>query len=330
MPVISADIFRLALVKLTGSPLAVPATPPFKLARVTGESLTFVPQTTVSNELDPSGQVKDSILTGATSSGSVDFELTRHDAFLEYLEGVFRNTFGTGQKGDGATPTPTFSAVTANELIPGQVLMEWLIEKRFTDPTGAFLYHRFNKCAFESLSLQVSSNEPITGSVNVNGTTLDLDNAIITGATYADAGNNPVFTAPEVTMISVAAVPYTMCFNSLSLDFNSNIRAIDCIGTLGTKEHALGRFEATISGTAYFQSNDLLQALVDQDKFAVQVTLTDQLGNAYTFDYPVCKLTAVPVNASGTNQDVVANVTIQAIYDSSWGYTCKVTRVLAP
>jgi hypothetical protein len=277
--------------------------------------------------LDPSGQVKDSILTGATTSGNIEFELTRHPFFITGLESVFRNTFGVGTKGDGIDP-PTFGAVTADELVVGSVLKLFAIEKRFTDTsTSTNYYHMIRLCAFDTLSISIAPNQPITGSFGISGGPMALPVAEETGATYPSAGSYPVFTAPEVTMISLGAVPQTLCFNSLTLDFASNVRGIECIGTLGFREQTLGRFEASLTGAAYFVSNDILEALIDQDKFAVQVTMEDQDGNEYTFDYPVCKMTAGAVNAAGTGQDVIANVTIQALYDPNWGYTCKVTRV---
>ena len=328
MPVISADIFQLGAVKLVAG--AVPSNPALQLARVTGESIVFTPSTTISAELDPSGQVKDSILTGAASTGSIDGELSRHPLFDLFLEAVMRSTFGaaTPQEGDGVLPTPGFSTPTANELLVGSTLPLFMLEKRFRDAAGTgYLYHRFDKTAITTLSLSVSANEPITYSFGVSGGVMTLGTAILTGETYVSAGSRPVFTAPEVTELLIDGVPY--CFSSFTIDLNANVRGIDCIGTLGFREQVLGRFEASISGTAYFQSNDILQDLIDQTRFSVTTTLTDGVGNSYKFDFPVCKFTAVPVNASGTNTDVVANLSITPIYTPEWNYTVKVTRVQA-
>lgn len=331
MSVISADIFRLSAVKMTGTPPVVPATPAMVVARITGESLNFQPSTTQSNELDPSGQLRDSILTGATTTGSVDMELTKHPFFENWLQSVFRNLWATGLQGDGTAPyTPV--AVGANELIVGSLLDLYYIEKRFTSSDAVPLnyYHRVSLSAIDSLSISVAPNAPITASFGVSAGPLALSETALVGATFADPGTNPVFTAPEVVGIEIGAVPMTLCFSSLNLNFNSNVRGIECIGTLGFREQALGRFEATLEGSAYFVSNDLLQDLIDQSVFPVTVTLADSLGNQYEFFYPRCKMTAGSANASGTGQDVVANVSIQALYDPLWNFTARVTRVLAP
>lgn len=328
MPVISSDIFRLAVVKQTGNPPTTPASPAFMTARLTSESINFQPNVTTSNELDPSGQPRESILVGAQTTGAVEGELSKHTYIEDALAAAFRNAWGTGNKGNGAEPyTPV--AVSADELIPATTISSYLLEKRFTDPAGDFLYHRFGLSAVSSFNISISPGQPILTSVEYSGGPMTLAEEIISGATYADPGVNPVFTAHEVIEINVGTVPMTLCFSSLSMTFNSNVRGIECIGTLGFREQVLGRFEPVLEGTAYFVSNELLQYLVDQTVLPVTVTLEDSLGNQYEFFFPRCKMTAANANASGTNQDVIANVSLQALFDPLWNFSCKVTRVAA-
>lgn len=329
MSVISADVFRLGVVKLTGVPPVVPASPAFQLARLSGESLNFQPQVATSTELDASGQVRDSVLTGARTTGNVEVPLSKHTYFEDALAAVFRNTWGTGQKGDGAA-SPTFSAVTADELVVGSTLQLFMLEKRFTDPTGSFIYHRVNNAAAASMSISVQPGQEVQASIAYSGGTLDLVETAIAGATYADPGTKPTFTSPDVSEITIAGITGALCFNNLTMEFNSNVRGIECIGTLGFKEQVLGRFEATLTGTAYFASNDLLDYLVAQTEFACTVNLQDALGDYYEFFYPRCKMTSGSANAGGTGQDVLVNVGIQGLYSPNWGYTCKVTRFTAP
>lgn len=328
MTVISSDVFQLGVVKLTGGPPPViPATPAFIRARLSSESLNFQPSVTISPELDASGQVRDSILTGARSSGAVELPLSRHTFVDEMLAAVFRSTWGTGTKGDGSGPPPVTSAVGANELITGSTLPLYCIEKRFVNPLGGFIYHRFNDSAVASVSVSVAPGREITMSVNFSGGTMDAVETAIAGSTYPDPGTRPLFTAHEVTEVTVAGITNALCFSDLSLEFNGNVRGIECIGTLGFKEQVAGRFEATIRGSAYFVSNDLLDFLISQGTFPVTVALDDSQGNQYEFFYPRCRMTAAGANAAGTNQDVVSNVQIQAMYDPTRLYTCLVSRV---
>lgn len=322
MAVISSDLFRLGVVKLVAG--AVPSTPAFMVARLSSESLAFQPTVAQSNELDASGQVRDSVLTGARSTGSVEVPVSRHPYFEDAIAAALRSAWGSGLKGDGAS-TPTFSAVGADEVIVGNSLSLYMLEKTFTGPIGA-IYHRFNVSAVSSMSLSISPGSEINASIAYSGGTLDLVETAIAGSTYPDPGTRTTFTAPEVSEITMAGVTGALCFSNLSMELNSNVRGIECIGTLGYKEQVLGRFEASIKGTAYFVSNDLLDYLVSQTTFPVTVKIEDPQGNAYNFFYPRCKMSAGGANASGTNQDVVSNVSMNALYDPLRGYTLMVTR----
>jgi hypothetical protein len=278
------------------------------LARLSSESLNFQPTTIVSPELDPSGQVRDSILTGARTTGAIELPVSRHGYFDEMLAAVMRGAW------------------SANVLKVGSTLALYTLEKRFTNPAGGFIYHRINDAAVASASVSISPGREITASVNYSGGTMDFVEAAIAGATYPDPGTRPLFASPEVSEITIAGSTNALCFSDLSMEFNSNVRGIECIGTLGFKEQVLGRFEATIRGTAYFVSNDLLDYLVNQNEFAATVTIDDSQGNKYEFEFPRCRMTSGGAVAGGTNQDVVSNIALQALYDPATSTTVTITR----
>lgn len=309
MTVISADVFQLGAVRETGTPPATPSNPAFMLARLSSESLNFQPTTIVSPELDPSGQVRDSILTGARTTGAVEMPVSRHDYFDDVLAAVLRSTWNT------------------NVLKVGSTLALYTLEKRFTNPAGGFIYHRVNSAAVASASISISPGREITASVNYSGGTMDFVEAALAGSTYPDPGTRPLFASPEVSEITIAGSTNALCFSDLSMEFNSNVRGIECIGTLGFKEQVLGRFEATLRGTAYFVSNDLLDYLVNQNEFVATVVIDDSQGNKYEFEFPRCRMTSGGAVAGGTNQDVVSNIALQALYDPVTQTTVTITRV---
>src|SRR5580765_7080659 len=162
MAVYSADVFRLGVVALTAAG-ALPANPVWEVARITGESINFVPNTTTSNELDPSGQVRDSILTGAQTTGNIEMEVSRNNFLELVMAAVFRNDWGVGNKGSGTLPV-TPAPVAAGELIPAKALKQYVLEKTFFKPTGSTLedaYHTFVPTVFDSLSISIAPNAPI-------------------------------------------------------------------------------------------------------------------------------------------------------------------------
>ncbi len=308
---VSADTVRLAIVKETGNPPNTPVSPAFIVARMTSESVAFTPETALSAELDPSGQVRDSILVGGASAGDVSFEVSDHAAFEEYLSAVFGNGWST------------------NTLTPATNLFLYTIEKTFqgVPAAGSKSYHRFLHSAFSSLTLNITPGAPINGTASISGGVLDLDTAILVGATYPDPGSAPVL-VPSDVIIAMDAWAATSCFGTLTMTFNDNVRGIQCIGTLGTKEQVRGRFECAITADVYYSNDEPLQALIDQSEFPVTVTMDDAAGvDKYAFYFPRCKMTAAPVVAGGTGQDVIASLAMNALYDSVLGYTCRVIRI---
>lgn len=307
---ISADTVRLAMVRETGTPPTIPATPSLLVARLTSESLAFAPTTTTSNELDPSGNIRDSILTGGASTGDVAFEVSDNAWFEEMLAAVFGKDWAV------------------NVLVPDTNLFLYLVEKMFPDvPLPASdSFHRFSESAFVSAAITITPGSPITGTATVNGGPLTLGTAPIAGAIYPDPGTEPVL-VPSDAVVTIGGIASTACFGTLTLTFDNGTRGIQCIGTLGEKEKVRGRFNATISGQLYYATDDIVHALIDQTEMPVTVTLKDAAdATEYEFVYPRCKITAAPVTAGGTGTDVVIDFTIQALYDTTATHTVQVTR----
>lgn len=329
MSTTSSDLSRLAFGRLNSAD-NLPGNPEMLVARFTSEGLQFQPNTVTSPEIDPSGQVRDSILTGASSTGNVEFPLVRSDWFHEMLSAAFRSDWGVGVLGypDPSNPGRFLQRNLAdNELIPGKLVKLYDVEKRFETPDQPS-YQRYRQAGVNSLNLSVSPNQILTGSVSLIAGDIVLDDPIA-GASYPDPGEYTPLTAPNVTQVSVGAMTASACFSSLSMMFGSNMRAIDCIGSYSAREKAIGRFEPTIEGTTYFVSNDIIRALKEQDAFPVEIELGDGDGNRYNFFYPRCKFTNATSANPGTNQDVMQPVSIRALYSPQYQFSCKVTRTLA-
>jgi len=326
MPTVPADLLQLAFGKEAGTPPTLPATPVLLLARVTSENIALTPQVQNSAELDPSGQVRDSILTGASTTGDVNFEVSNNPWLEEMLAAVLRNDWGVGMY--------NAIAVTPDELVPAGLLNFYTVEKRWTMPGGPPAihdYHRFRNCAVAQMAITIAPGAPINGSLTVSGGMMDEvlpDPNPIAGATYTSGGDEPVMTAPLVTELTIdAGTVSARCLSEFVINMNSNVRGIQCIGTLGEREKVLGRLEINMTGTVYFASDDLLVHLLEQDTFPVSVTITDSEGASYEFEFPRCKVTAAPVTAGGgTNSDVTVALAMTALFDEAKGASVIVRR----
>ncbi|MFN3261322.1 MAG: phage tail tube protein [Pikeienuella sp.] len=328
---VSADSVRLAIAP-EATPGVIAAAPAFKVVRATGEGVSFAYESTTSNELGGEGRgVRDSILTGGAVTGPINFELAKDAAFEDMIAAVFGSAWGADPLAIGAGP---------DTLYVSDTLKTFTFEKRWNMGAGApdpFLYHRYLGVVPDTASLTITPNQPITGSIGFVGASFANDNAEAAGATYVQPSTTPVMTAPLVRGISMkdseGATVFdigTACWTNLAVNFASNTRNVPCIGTLGSRESVLGRFEATIDYSVYFSSDFLVDALVAQEDFALEVTLEDALGNSYLLTFPRVRISTAETVAGGSGQDVVVSGQMVALVGVAPDvYSARIDRTVA-
>lgn len=320
---VSADSLRLAVVE--EATLGVtPATPGYDLFRTTGEGLTYEVNTTQSEEMGGLNRgVKDSILVGAAVNGEISFEMSKFKAFEDMIAACLGDDWG-----DDPLSVP---GSTADNVYNASNRRTFTIEKRFTlDDSPTYAYHRFTGCLVDTMALSITPNETISGSFGFIGNEMVTDTAEVVGSTYAAAASAPVMTAPLVTGIELLSpegiddttgvvlgspVDWTTngCFTGMDIALSNNGRGLQCIGALGVAETVLGRFEGNMPGSLYYAGDEPLDALIDQTPYALRVTCTDDDGESIQFLFPYVKLSTGSVLASGTNTDVMTELTLEAL-----------------
>jgi Phage tail tube protein len=303
----SADLLRLAIVR-EATPGVTPANPVFQLLRATSESLSFSPETQLSNELSPHRQVTDVIVTGGQSGGSVEFEVSSNPGFELLLEAVLAHAW------------------SGDQLWVGNTLYTHTLEKRFTldeadpDPLARYEVNRFVRSLIDSMTLTFSPGGAATGSATILGGPMSRDNVDIPGATYTDPGQLPVIVGAGVLPVTftIEGVDYAAwCVSNLVINFRNNGRAIACLGQEAANEVVLGRFECEMTADVYMAkgTDALMDAFINKTEIEFSVTAADALGNSYLFEFERVRLSACTQVAGGTNQDVVLSVTMQALLD---------------
>jgi hypothetical protein len=309
---VSADLLRIGLVR-EATPGVTPATPAFQLLRVTSESITYTPETALSNELNPARQVTDVIVTGGQSGGDIAFELSSNPGLEILLEGALANLWG--------------SAEAPDDLWVGTKLLTHTIEKRFVineadvDPLARYEFNRAVRSVVDQLTLTFSPGGAAVGSATIIGGLFTRDDVDITGATYIDAGKLPVMVGSGVIPVTftIAGTDYAAwCVSNLVVTFRNNGRAIACLGQEMANEVVLGRFECEITAEVYVnkETKTAMDAFLDKEEIAFGFTVTDAQANSYEFFFPRVRVSAASENATGTNQDVVLNMTMQALVDT--------------
>ena len=175
------------------------------------------------------------------TTGNVEVPASKHTYFEDAPPPCSGRHGVNGQKGDGAA-SPTFSAVTADELVVGSTLQLFMLEKRFTGPDRQLhLPPREQRGGGQHVDQRAARSES-PGQHRVPGGTLDLVETAIAGATYADPGTKPTFTSPDVSEITIAGITGALCFNNLIWSSTATSAVSSASECSGSKEQVLGRF----------------------------------------------------------------------------------------
>lgn len=283
------------------------STPSFQNLRYTGESLNYNVETVNSNEIGRR-DITDQIKIGEMASGNIQGELS-YGTYEFLFESLLGGTFAS------------------NVLKNGTYRHSFTFEETFE--TGSpDMFHRYIGVMANSMALDISKKSVATVDFGLMGRSASVAEAAIAGATYANANDKPVLNASDdIQAITLGSL--NECIESLSMSVAANLREQQCIGSASLSGIGLGGFEVTGSLTAYFQSNDLLNATVNQTKLPLSITIGRDENEKYKIVLPAIKLSSPKIEATGRNGDVMAQFNYTAIFDASEACTMKITRAVA-
>lgn len=287
-----------------------PATPSFKTFRTTrGAGLRTNKATTKSDELRADRNTAALIQTGQGVSGDYPVELS-YGTFDDLLEGALCGAFAS------------------NVLKNGVTAKSFTFEE--TRRVGATNYYsRFLGVMVNRLQIELRSKAIATATFGLMGQKEVPAADIVTGATYATAGVDPVLN----TSLNVAAltVPNLTSpkLKSLSLRINNGLRERDSIGSLYSDEFGLGRCEVEGEFEAYFASNELYQAVLDHGGGALAFTIGAEANKKYTVALPNIVFGDGQIPSGGNTDDIMVRVPFTAVYDQSSAAEISITRAVA-
>lgn len=177
-----------------------------------------------------------------------------------------------------------------------------------------YVYQRYIGCTFSTMTTSITPNEDVTMSFGVISGVPILDDLPLDGATYVGAGDNPVFTAPDVIELTIGSMAVgTSCFTSLEITLDSQNRGIACIGSKGERNAVLGTLACTLDGEVYFSgSQELLQAVINNEVIGDSViTLVNADDAVLRFDAFLVKANSATLNAESAGADLTIPVTLQ-------------------
>ena len=286
-----------------------PVAPAFTKMRYTGDSLKHNRQNVTSNEIRPDRNVADLIQVSGGAQGSVNYELSygSFDAFIE---------------------AALCSAWASDEISNGTARTSFTLEKTFEQgATDTFV--RYTGMMVNTMSLNIQTQQIVTGAIGFMGKGGSVGSAIIAGATYADSPTNQVMNAGmNFAALSITGAG-TPKLTGLTLELNNNARMQPVVGSIDSLGVGLGRFVLTGTATMYFENKDAYELFLAGTATDLTFSIGGAADHKYIFTIPKLKFSDGDVPVQGNDQDVILTLPFQGLYDPTLGATLHVERVPA-
>ncbi len=284
-----------------------PENPTMRSLRHTSNSLMLTRDSLTSAELRDDAQISDFRLGNRQSSGDLGIELS----FAEY-DDLLAAALRSEWQDDPNIPGNKF-------LIAGINVPSFTLERSFNNIKQ---YETFTGCQVNTLTLTVTPNTMVTGTIGFIGSNIGFSNEPldpIPDPSYA----YPPYDGFQGKLIEGGSVISVVTSMEISID--NAMEANFVIGKDVAEAVTAGRINVTGTISAYFQNNDLLSKFANEIESSLQFTLGDGISASYVITLPRIKYSGGdnPVDGEGP---ITLNMPFQALYDDCSGTNIRIDR----
>lgn len=295
------------LEELTWGILPSPAS--FTAIRFTGESLKIERENVVSEEIRPDRNIPDLIQVGGGASGGLECELS-YGTFDSLIESAFNSSFSNDSMVNGTTEKSFHiqkkqqgnSDTTTYELYKGMVVDTFTLNINVKQKTT---------CSFTFVGKNGIIGESLTGTVGA-----------ATTAPILDGSNGFKFDS----VFGASPAPSLM---SLTLNINNNAAGKAEAGEVDLFRVSAGRCNVSGSASFYFQNKSLMDLFLAGSGGPLTFTIGNTMNEKYTITMPNVKIQDADHFSPNNDEDVMLNITFQALYNLGISGTIQIDRAVA-
>lgn len=247
-------------------------------------------------------------LSGFTTNGTIYGRIT--------VKNSNSNVTVEGVRSDGAAVTNESGQtvyIRGSQLKLGTTKTTFSIERQWDDIN---VFELFTGMAVSTASLTIAPGSIITGAFSFLGAKQD-DFATTQAGTPTAAGTERIVNAVD-HVAGIMEGGFTsesaLCFTEISFSIDNQLRAQNCIGTLGAVGIGLGVAQITGTLTAFLEDKNLIEKYLDFTEtklaFRIQDTLAGSDRNIYIFTFPSVKFQ--------TGQDVISGNAADGLVELEW------------
>lgn len=297
---------------------------------MTGESISTNLSSVISEQITPTRSYAGSKLSQGEVSGSFNFEAQAGNFFFDMLIAVLQADKKTSVNTNSGGSTWADEATIKN----GSTKHCFAFLKRIQVASGDYDWYIFRGVQIGSMSMDISPNALITGTVNVMGVRPEApveDSAAPVTWTLSDLTTLPLMSGVDSLQnfdILSGSTSSGVTMQSVAISFDNQLRQQQAVGinSIYAAGVASGRFMATYSGSAYYANPTIYNAFVNDTDLSITGQLLDSSGNGIQLDSDYVKVTSGSIpTADGADQDLMISTEFRAFEDSTNG-TVLITK----
>ena len=211
------------------------------------------------------------------------------------------------------------------QIVNGTTKTSFNFERKYTDLSNELAL--FLGCMINELSLNIAPDSMITANFGIIGK-IESSETASEGTGYDAAGTNEVMNCTE-DVLALFENQASVDSTAFNLSLNNNLRARNKIGGLGAFGIGVGKVNITGSIQVYFETKTMFDKYLNFTSTSLAVKIEDGAGNAYIVDLPNVKFTDGDRVAGSGDADIIANLTWQAIRNTTEDITIRIAKFAA-
>jgi hypothetical protein len=282
------------------------------ILRFTKESLQTQRDVAPSEDVINKRRWREILELGVSGGGDMEFELS-YGNLDALLEGALMSTWSVDDPSSGV-----------DTLKDGTTLTSFTLEKEYTD-VSRFL--SFTGARIGTFGVQFTPGSPIRATLGgiLSKSGISAAATVGTGADVAAPTNDVMVVGAHVSGMNEggSAISNVLDF---SINFDNSARLQRSIHSLEPYNIGVGRVKVEGSIQAYFETAALYDKFQDHTASSVDITVTDDAGNIYTFDVQALRWGTGEIQHQGAEGDIIVSQGFMAYEDTSSSSMITITR----
>jgi hypothetical protein len=184
----------------------------------------------------------------------------------------------------------------------------------------------YTGCMVDTMSLAVTTEAVVTGGFGWLGA-IGGSNTTSTPYSISDANLNDVMNSIDNVNSMMEGSDYTPTnITAFSFSLANNLRPRLQVGSLGAVSIGSGTVNVSGSFQRYYADSAILDKYLNFTDTNLAIAFEDVDGNSFVFEFPKVVFTSAQRVAGGQNQDIIADVSWEAMMDDEELKTIRITK----